>query len=143
MTAVAPATDPGTAAPARRYATSSRNPGVVLVLFALALVAGIGARVGLEPREAPPAYPSIATTFAEPAPAAEMTRAVTEGDAAKLAHALPDDVLKTLQEAMAPVVDIEDIEYVGGVERGGETLAAYVVRGKDAMSRPLVVGFVA
>jgi hypothetical protein len=116
---------------------------LTLVLFAASVALGATLHVGAKPPEQQiDRFPTIAGGAAEPAIAADIARAIMAKDPQALAKAYTADMLQAYQEAMSPVVEADDIRYVGGVEREGETLASYVVTGQTAEGMSLISGFV-
>lgn len=116
---------------------------MTLVLFVASVALGATLHVGAKPPEQQiDRFPTIAGGAAEPAVAADIARAIMAKDPQALAKTYTADMLQAYQEAMSPIVDAEDIRYVGGVEREGETLASYVVTGQTAEGASLISGFV-
>lgn len=116
---------------------------LTLVLFVASLALGAALHVGAKPPEQQiDRFPTIAGGAAEPAVAADIARAIIAKDPQALAKTYSADMLQAYQEAMSPVVEADDIHFVGGVEREGETLASYVVTGQTAEGASLISGFV-
>jgi hypothetical protein len=116
---------------------------LTLVLFVGSVALGATLHVGARPPEQQiDRFPTIAGRAAEPAIAANIARAIMAKDPQALAKTYSADMLQAYQEAMSPVVEAEEIRYVGGVEREGETLASYVVTGQTAEGVSLISGFV-
>jgi hypothetical protein len=116
---------------------------LTLVLFTASVALGATLHVGAKPPEQQiDRFPTIAGGAAEPAIAADIARAIMAKDPQALARTYTADMLQAYQEAMSPVVEADDIRYVGGVEREGETLASYVVTGQTAEGMSLISGFV-
>jgi hypothetical protein len=114
-----------------------------LILFAVSLALGIAIHVSMA---TPPAtvdrFPTINRGAPEPATTAAITKAITARDPRALAAAYSADLLQAFQEAIAPLVDVDEIRYAGGVEQGGETLASYVANGHDQQGQSVISGFV-
>lgn len=116
---------------------------LTLALFALSVALGAALQVGAKPPEQQiQRFPTIVGGAAEPTVTADIARAVVAKDPQALAKAYSADLLQAYQGAMAPVVDADDIHYVGGVEKEGETLASYVVTGQASDGSALISGFV-
>jgi hypothetical protein len=122
---------------------SVRRAIVTLVVFAAAVALGIGLHVAVAtPAPTVDRFPTINRGAAEPAAAAAITRAITANDPKALAAAYSADLLQAFHDAVAPLVDVDEIRYAGGVEQGGETLATYVATGKDQGGQSVISGFV-
>jgi hypothetical protein len=116
---------------------------MTLVLFAASVALGVGLHVGSHPQTPHvERFPTITNGAAEPHVSAEIATAIVGKNTHMLASKYSAELLQAYQQAMAPVVDAEDIRYVGGVERDGETLASYVVTGQTAQGIALISGFV-
>jgi len=114
-----------------------------LILFAASLVLGVAIHVGVATPPPPvDRFPTIDRGAPEPATTAAITRAITARDPKALAGAYSAELLQGFQEAMAPLVDVDEIRYAGGVEQGGETLASYLATGRDQQGQPVISGFV-
>jgi hypothetical protein len=122
---------------------SARRAIATLVLFAAAVTVGVGLHVGLAtPAPTVDRYPTINRGAPEPAPAAAITRAIVANDPKALATSYSAELLQAFHDAVAPLVDVDEIRYAGGVEQAGETLASYVATGKDQQGQSVISGFV-
>lgn len=119
----------------------SKGGPLVLLLFVLGLLGGIG--LGQATRERAPANPyGTLPLTAEPAAAAAIIDAIRIDDAHALANQLDGELLGSLGEAIDPVVDVLEVRFAGASERSGDTLSAYVVQGRTLQGQELLVGFV-
>jgi hypothetical protein len=115
--------------------------GAVIALFFLGVGAGLA--FGQATRERPPFNPYGALPAAgEPAVAADVAAAIAGDDARALSRALDANLLDSLGQALDPVVDVYQVRFLGGTEKSGDTLTAYVVEGRDLQGNQLIVGFV-
>jgi hypothetical protein len=115
----------------------------VLLLFLVSVALGVVIHLGVAtPPAAVDRFPTINPGAPEPPVSAAITKAIAAKDPQALAAAYSADLLQAFQEAMSPVVDVDDIRYVGGLQRGSETLASYVVTGQDQNGQSLMSGFV-
>lgn len=134
------------AAPAPLIASSRRTlirAIATLVLFAASVGLGAVLHVGATPPEQQiDRFPTIAGGAPEPGVSADIARAIMAKDPQALARTYTADMLQAYQEAMSPVVEADEIRYVGGVAREGETLASYVVTGQTDDGTSLISGFV-
>jgi hypothetical protein len=122
---------------------SMRRTIATLVLFTISLALGVAVHVAMAtPPPTVDRFPTIARGVAEPAPAAAITRAITAKDPKALATAYTAELLQAFQEAITPLVDVDEIRYAGGVEQDGETLASYVATGHDQQGQSAISGFV-
>jgi hypothetical protein len=132
--ATAPHPEPGRSV-ARTMAT--------LILFAVSLALGLAVHVAVATPPAPvDRFPAMDRGAAEPPVTAAITKAISGRDPKVLAAAYSPELLQAFQEAVAPLADVDDIRYAGGVEKGGEALASYVATGKDQQGQSLITGFV-
>jgi hypothetical protein len=138
---------PGVAAPAPVPAASAQPAisstalaGVGLFLAALGLGIAIAfAAPSGAPAGVPNPWPSLPPAAGEPEPAAALVRANVAGDAAAVAAALPAEQLDVLERFMEPVVIVDAARYLGGVERGTETIVGYVIEGRTEREEPAIV----
>ncbi len=116
--------------------------GVVLVaVFVAGIAGGVVAQAALAPSTPENPYRDL-PKVAEPEASAQVATALGSGDARALAKLLEKDALKALGSALEPIVQIEDAKFVGAVEKEGQSLAGYVVKGKDPRGNRFIVGFV-
>jgi hypothetical protein len=133
-----------TTAPQPAPSRSVRRAVAILALFVAALALGVAIHVVAATPDAPSdRFPTIARgNAAEPVVSAAITAAISAKDPRALASAYSAELLQGFQEAMTPVVDVDEIRYAGGVERDGETLASYVATGLDQNGESVMSGFV-
>jgi hypothetical protein len=134
-----PATAPQPAAP-----RSVRRAMAILLLFVAALALGVAIHViAATPPASVDRFPTMPHgPAAEPPTTAAITAAIAANDPKALASAYSAELLQAFQEAMAPVVNVDEIRYAGGIERDGETLASYVVTGQNQSGQAVISGFV-
>lgn len=128
-----------------RSATGNRHLGrslLVLLLFGLSVVGGVVAYTQSQPKPVVNPFASIDARVPEPAPAAQIARALATNDPTALATAVPSDLLDPLGKALDPIVSVKDVRYVGGIQKNGTTFAGYVATGKTSSGSDFVVGFV-
>jgi hypothetical protein len=119
------------------------NALLTLALFGAAV--GLGVVIHLAVNPPTPhveRFPMITNGAAEPPVSAEIANAIVGKNTAMLASKYSAELLQAYQQAMAPVVEVDDIRYVGGVVRDGETLASYVVTGQTQQGVSLISGLV-
>lgn len=121
---------------------SARRTVLILLLFSVSVAVGVAIQLATTPTRAVDRYPTMSVGAAEPAVTAELTQAIVGKEAQRLAATYSADMLTNFQNAMAPVVDVEDIRYIGGIERNGETLASYAATGRTQNGQPMISGFV-
>jgi hypothetical protein len=126
--------------PSRR--TVARSILTVL-LFGASVVLGATIQLGaMQPGRHIERFPTISDGAAEPQVTAEIADAITSGKPQVLASKYSADMLQSYQQAMSPVVVVDDIRYVGGVVKDGETLASYVATGQTNQGVSMISGFV-
>ncbi len=116
-------------------------PSWTLPLFAAGLVIGLVLAAGTAPGRRENPYPSLPSA-AEPEAGASLAAVLTAEDTRALGRFLSAEQLKSLGEAMQPVVTVFEVKFTGAVERNGEVLAAYIVQGRDRSGSDAAVGFV-
>lgn len=109
---------------------SDVRPVAAVVLFLAGIAAGIGVHRVASAGVPENPYASLPGA-AEPDAAQAVARVIERDDPRALADALPGDLLDNLGQALAPIVDVFDVKFVGAAERNGDTLSAYVVDGRD------------
>jgi hypothetical protein len=115
----------------------------ILVLFAVSLALGVAIHVAVATPPAPvDRFPTMDRGAPEPPATAAITRAIGAKDPKALAATYSAELLQAFQEAVAPLADVDEIRYAGGVEKDGETLASYVATGHDQQGQSLITGFV-
>jgi hypothetical protein len=136
-------TFPATATPAQPGSSRTiRRTVAILVLFVASFALGVAIHIGASPASPADRYPTMDRGAPEPAVTAAITAAISAKDPKALASAYSAELLQGFQDAMAPVVNVDEISYAGGVQRDGETLASYVATGEDAQGRSVLSGFV-
>jgi hypothetical protein len=121
---------------------------VLLALLVGGIVAGVAAYRYFNPGLDYGTLPPLAEA-AEPAAADALTEMVVAGDEAKLAQRYDAELLQSLSDALTvgtgaqpmPLVQINDIRYLGSVAQGGDTLALYVAEGQLDGGTDAMAGF--
>src|SRR2546423_1332343 len=136
-------TFPGVAAaPQPAPSGTVRRTIAILVLFVAAFVLGVAIHIGTSPAARAERFPVMVGGAPEPPGTAAIPAAIPANDPKALASAYSAELLQSFQAAIAPVVNVDEIRYAGGVQRDGETLASYVATGKDAQGQSVISGFV-
>ncbi len=120
---------------------SDLRPVAAVVLLLAGIAAGVGVQRAVNPGTPENPYPSLARA-SEPDAAQAVARVIERDDARALADALPGDLLDNLGQALAPIVDVFEVKFVGAAERNGDTLSAYMVDGRDPRGDRIPRGFV-
>lgn len=120
---------------------SDARPRLTLGLFLAGLVLGVVGQLVLAPGGRATQYAVLPAT-AEPPAAAAVAAAIVRDDARGLAKSLDQDVLKSLGQALEPIVGVTELRFVGATELDGRVMAAYVAKGKDLSGEKRIVGFV-
>ncbi len=141
MTDASVGTTPVFSAPLATERLDSRTAMVTMAALSIGLVIGIILAIATASQTRPNPYPSLPSTF-EPLISREVAAALLQNNARGLGHALNQDGLKALGEALQPITSVLEVRFLGAVERGGEVLAAYAVQGRDRSGQDLAVGFV-
>jgi hypothetical protein len=129
--------------PQDRSSRSLRRTLAILALFLASVALGVAIHVGTASPRPADRFPTIAGgPAAEPQVTAAITAAISAKDPKALASAYSADLLQAFQEAMAPVTEVDEIRYTGGIERDGETLASYVATGVGENGQAVLSGFV-
>jgi hypothetical protein len=127
--------------PSRAVAVPLRRAIAIVALFLAGLAAGIGTYAFVNAPPALPALPGLASV-PEPAAAHDLAAAIAAGDASGVASRLSPDTASGLSTALASIVDVTAVTYLGTVEEDGRDLAGYVVRGRDKSNTKQIVGLV-
>lgn len=120
---------------------SDARTAVTLGLFVAGLVLGVVGQLVLAPAAQPTPLAALPPT-AEPPAAATVASAIIRDDARGLAKSLDQDVLKSLGQALEPIVEVTELRFVGATELDGRVMAAYVAKGKDLSGEKRIVGLV-
>src|SRR5882672_8648321 len=116
--------------PAPGPARGTARTIATLVLFGVSLSLGVAIHVAMAtPPPTVDRFPTINRGAPEPATTVAITKAITARDPKALAGAYSAELLQAFKDAIAPLVDVDEIRYAGGVEQDGETLASYVGSG--------------
>lgn len=120
---------------------SERTPALTIFLFAAGIALGVFGKAVLDPGTPPNPYPAL-EAVSEPATAKELAAIIVSDDARRLAEALEGPLIQKLGEALAPLIDVFEMRFVGAVERRGDILSAYVAEGRSRGGDPAAVGVV-
>lgn len=141
---IAPSSSQVDAGPVGRFRRVQLRTSVTLLLFSLGIVAG-----ALSLRLATPAatgptdtFPSLPRSVAEPLPASAIAQNLERNDVHGLAQLVDGDTLTAIQTQLSPLVSIDKLTFVGSTLLGTDTVAGYVVRGRDQSGNLGIVGLV-
>ena len=142
--------EPPVVVPAATPAVSGRRVKVTLrssltiFLFLVGVGAGIGfIRFGMPARPAPvDRFASLDRTAVEPVPASAVAQELARNDVHGLAQLLDSDTLTAIQTQLKPLVTFENVQFVGATSDGEDTIAGYVVKGRDQDRNLGLVGLV-
>jgi hypothetical protein len=144
--AVAPvaASQPKAADVPNRFRKIQLRTSLTLLLFIAGLAVGV---VGL--RMATPAhqgqldsFPTLDRTAVEPIQSGAVAKELVQNDVHGLAQLLDGDTLTDIQTQLKPLVTFESVTFVGATSHDKDTLAGYVVRGRDQDGTLGLVGLV-
>ncbi len=120
---------------------SSARANATVGIFLAGILLGGAAHLVFVPAAPQQPYKSLARAE-EPAAGAAVARAIAHDDAKTLGRLIGDqDLLKALHQALDPIVQVEDLKFVGAVE-GQRAMSAYVARGRDTQGNKVIRGFV-
>lgn len=120
---------------------SSAGANLTLGIFLGGLVLGLVGERLLAPAAQPTPYAALPPAT-EPSAAAIVVAAIIRDDARGLAKSLDQDVLKSLGQALEPIVEVTELRFVGATELDGRAMAAYIAKGRDLTGEKRIVGFV-
>ncbi len=121
---------------------SSDRANLVVALFLGGIVLGVVAHVAFTPAAPASPYRSLARAD-EPSVAAAVVRAIASDDPKTLGRLISDkDLLSSLHQALDPIVQVDDLKFVGAVEGQRQVLSAYLARGRDTRGDKVIRGFV-
>ena len=130
----------------RRRQRVQLRTSVTLVLFAIGVAVGAGAAFAAT--STPPAdpqprasVPSLALV-AEPPAAAAVAEQLARNDLRAMSETLPPPVLAGIAQQIGSLAVVERVRFTNATEAAGQTLAAYVVEGRNPNGIPDVVGLV-
>jgi hypothetical protein len=128
----------------RRRRPQLRTSATILLFLAGLAVGAVGLRLAASAPAAAPAdgFPSLSRTTAEPIQAGAVARELAVNDVQGLAQLLDGDTLTALQSQLKPLVSFESVTFVGATTFDRDTLAGYVVRGRDQDGALGLVGLV-
>jgi hypothetical protein len=109
--------------------TSRPRPLMIIGLFIFGVLGGALAQSVVNPPASPNPYPQL-PVLGEPAETAELMRVILADDARTLSTLLEGEVLQALGEAIQPVEEVLEANFVGSTERNGDILSAYVLTGR-------------
>jgi hypothetical protein len=141
---VAPvAAAPPTPIPGRRGRVQLRT-SVTILLFLLGVAGGVvGLRLASPARaSSPDGFPSLDRSVVEPVPAGAVAQELVKNDVHGLAQLMDGDTLTSIQTALKPLITFESVTYLGATTLDHDTLAGYVVKGRDSSGNLGLVGLV-
>jgi hypothetical protein len=142
VAAVAPA-KPAPPAP-NRFSRIQLRTSITILLFLAGLAVGaVGLRMA-EPaqRGALDNFPTLDRSAVEPIQAGAVAKELVQNDVHGLAQLLDSDSLTQIQTQLKPLVTFESVTFVGATSHDKDTLAGYVVRGRDQDGTLGLVGLV-
>jgi hypothetical protein len=127
-----------------RWRRTQLRTSLTILLFVAGVVGGVVALRLPSPVQQGAAdhTPTLERSAIEPFPAAAVAAAVATNDAHGLAQAVDADTLTSIQTQLKPLVSYESVTFVGATARGGDTLAGYIVRGRNGDGALGIVGLV-
>ena len=136
-----PAALPVPAATRRRARVQPRT-SVTILVFLVGVAAGIlGLKVATPTRGSSiDAFPALDRTAAEPVQAGAVAHALARNDVHGLAQLLDPDTLTAIQTQLKPIIFYDSATFVGATTLGSDTLAGYIVRGRDDSGNLGIVG---
>jgi hypothetical protein len=129
------------AARAALDAPSLPRAAAIILLFVAGLVAGVGGYLALNAPPPARTYPALAGA-AEPTAAHDLARSIAANDATGIAETLDRQAAAGLSNALQPIVEVTDVDYLGTVVDGDRSMAGYVVHGRDESGQKQIVGIV-
>ena len=128
---------------ARRWRTRVQlRTGVTLGLFAVGLFVGAAAwRLSTPPVVPVDAYPTLARA-GEPAAAALVVGHLRANDARALGQSLDEETLTGIRVQLTPLTTVDRVDFSSSTSLGQQTLAAYIVEGRDAQGARGIVGLI-
>jgi hypothetical protein len=128
----------------RRRGRQLRTSVTILLFLAGIAVGVVGLRLSMvEPT--PPAadgFPTLIRTVGEPIQAGAVAQELALNDVQGLAQLLDAESLTALQSQLRPLVSFESVTFVGATSFDRDTLAGYLVRGRDQDGSLGLVGLV-
>jgi hypothetical protein len=137
------ATRPADARPSR-FARVQLPTALTILLFIGGIAAGvIGFRLAAPTQTAAlDPFPSLTRSAVEPEPAGAVARELAQNDVHGLAQLLDSTTLTDIQTQLQPLVTFDSVTFVGATSQNSDTLAGYVVKGRDQSGNLGLVGLV-
>ena len=121
---------------------SPRRALLTVATFVAGIAIGVLVYALLNVRPAAMSLPTV-PFVGEPREAAEVAAAIARDDARALSNLLNDARLAELSDALSPLVEVTDVQFVHAVSQsGGATLSAYVAKGHTQQGVNSASGFV-
>jgi hypothetical protein len=129
-----------------RWRRPQLRTSLTILLFAIGIAAGVAVTQLARPSARPPAtiadsVPSL-SRVAEPIQSSAVMQALAANDVHALAQVLDSDTLTAIQMQLKPLVTYENEAFSGATVLEHDTLAAYIVRGRDSSGTTEIVGIV-
>lgn len=112
-----------------------------LILFVLGILVGVAVNSYVSPPPPPNPYAEL-VLVGEPPESAAVVQVLLADDARTLSRMAPAEILQGLGQALDPLQEVFDAKFVGGTERKGDILAAYVMSGRGGSGESFSVGVV-
>jgi hypothetical protein len=127
-----------------RRARIQLRTSITILLFLAGIAAGVvGLRLATPVRvQTSDGFPSLERTAVEPIPAGAVAQELARNDVHGLAQLIDGDTLTAIQTQLKPLVTFESVTFVGATKQDHDTLAGYVVRGRDQDGNLGLVGLV-
>lgn len=120
----------------------SLRTSVTLGLFAIGVLVGASAWRLLTPPVVPAdSYPALAQS-GEPAAAALVVSHLRANDARALGESLDQETLTAIRNQLSPLTIVDRVDFSSATSLGQQTLAAYVVEGRDPQGSRGIVGLI-
>ena len=132
------------AARPNRFSRVQLRTSLTILLFIAGVAVGVaGLRLATPAHpNVPDGFPTLSRTAIEPLPASAVAQELAKNDVHGLAQLLDSDTLTAIQTQLKPFVTFESVTFVGATTDARDTLAGYVVRGRDAAGNLGLVGLV-
>lgn len=127
-----------------RFRKIQLRTSITLLLFLAGLAGGVvGLRLATPARTGTPDnFPTLDRTAVEPIQAGAVAKELVQNDVHGLAQLLDAATLTEIQTQLKPLVTFESVTFVGATSHDHDTLAGYVVRGRDQDGTLGLVGLV-
>jgi hypothetical protein len=115
---------------------------LTLGLFGVGVLVGAVAwRLATPPVIPVDSYPTLARA-GEPAAAALVVSHLRANDARALGQSLDEETLTAIRNQLTPLTTVDRVDFSSSTSLGQQTLAAYVVEGRDPQGSRGIVGLI-